>query len=55
MSAQKVSYKAGTVEGFAEDSNMSQASTVQAFMISSILSHMKDVAALIPIKNLACS
>ena len=51
----KVSYKAGTVEGFAENCELSQATTVQAFMICSVLSHVKDVAALVPIKNLtAC-
>lgn len=51
----KVSYKAGTVEGFAENCDMSEATTVQAFMMSSILSSKKDVAALIPIKNLTAS
>ena len=45
----KVSYKAGTVEGFAENCDMSQATTVQAFMMSSILSSKKDIAALVPI------
>jgi len=51
----KISYKAGTVEGFATNCDMSQATTVQAFMICSILSSKKDIAALIPIKNLTAA
>ncbi len=51
----KVSYKAGTVEGFAENCDVSEATTVQAFMMSSILSSKKDIAALIPIKNLTAT
>src|SRR6218665_1925937 len=48
----KVTYKAGTVKGFAANCDMTQATTVQAFMICSILSHRKDIAALVPVKNL---
>ena len=48
----KVSYKGGTVKGFAANCDMTQATTVQAFMICSILSHRKDIAALVPVKNL---
>jgi len=51
----KVSYKAGTVAGFAENGDMVHATTVQAFMISSILSNKKDMAALVPIKNLTAA
>ena len=51
----KVGYKAGTLEGFATNCDMTQATTVQAFMITSVLSNNKDVAALVPVKNLtAC-
>src|SRR5688572_19396963 len=48
----KVSYKGGTVKGFAANCDMTQATTVQAFMICSILSRRKDIAALVPVKNL---
>jgi hypothetical protein len=48
----KISYKAGCVDGFAVNCDLSQATTVQAFMISSVLSSQKDIAALVPIKNL---
>jgi hypothetical protein len=40
----KVSYKAGTVEGFAENCDMSQATTVQAFMIMFYLSSLLQLA-----------
>jgi len=39
------------VKGFAANCDMTQATTVQAFMICSILSHRKDIAALMPVKN----
>jgi len=50
----KVTYKGGRLEGFAENSgsDVVQATTVQAFMISSIFSKHKDIAALQPVKNL---
>src|SRR6218665_1349082 len=48
----KVTYKAGIVKGFDGNCDMTQATTVQAFMICSILSHRKDIAALVPVKNL---
>jgi hypothetical protein len=40
----KVSYKAGTVEGFAENCDMSQATTGQAFMIMFYLSSLLQLA-----------
>jgi hypothetical protein len=51
--APKVAYKGGRLEGFAENSGSGvvQATTVQAFMISSVLSKHKDVAALQPVKT----
>jgi len=49
----KVNYKGGSLQRFAENSvDCVEASTVQAYMISSVLSKHKDVAALQPIKNL---
>ena len=50
----KVAYKGGRLEGFAENSgsDVVQATTVQAFMISSVFSKHKDVAALQPVKNM---
>jgi len=52
----KVTYKGGNLQGFAENSTDSvQATTVQAYMIASVLSKHKDVAALQPIKNLEMS
>ena len=50
----KVTYKGGALQGFAENSasEPTEATTVQAFMLSSILSKHKDVAALLPVKNM---
>jgi len=48
----KVSYKGGALAGFAANCDLNQATTVQAFMICSVLSRNKDIAALVPIKNL---
>jgi hypothetical protein len=50
----KVSYKGGSLNGFAENdsSDLVKATTVQAFMISSVLSKHKDVAALVPVTNM---
>ena len=52
----KVAYKGGSLHGFATNigtlSDTVEATTVQAFMISSILSKNKDVVALQPVKNL---
>lgn len=49
----RVTYKGGNLQGFAENStDCVEATTVQAYMISSVLSKHKDVAALQPIKNL---
>jgi len=51
----RISYKAGTMEGFAVNFDLSQATTVQAFMMCSVLSSHKNIAALVPIKNLTAS
>jgi hypothetical protein len=50
----KITYKGGSLQGFAENtpSDSVEATTVQAFMLTSILSKHKDVAALQPVKNL---
>lgn len=50
----KISYKGGSLYGFADNSSSDsvQASTVLAFMVSSILSKHKDIAALVPVKNM---
>jgi len=62
----KITYKGGSLHGFAmncvtssssssSSSNTVEAGTVQAFMISSVFSKNKDVAALQPVKNLDTS
>ena len=55
----KIAYKSGSLQGFAtnmgQSSNTDEASTVQAFMLASIFSKNKDVAALQPVKNLDTS
>lgn len=52
----KISYGANEIFGTASNSlNVDYASTVQAFMIKSILSKNKDIAALFPVKNLDAS
>jgi len=52
----KIAYKSGSLQGFATNMGQStdtvEASTVQAFMLASIFSKNKDVAALQPVKNL---
>jgi hypothetical protein len=48
----KTTYKAGCLVGMASNSPDDEATTVQAFMICSLLSSNKDVAALIPVQNL---
>jgi hypothetical protein len=49
----KITFKAGNLDGFANNtSSMMQATTVQAFMISSLLSNNTDMAALVPVKNI---
>jgi len=57
--SQKIAYKGGSLQGFATNvdalSDSVEASTVQAFMISSIFSKNKDVVALQPVKNLVTS
>ena len=55
----KVAYKGGNFQGFTMNvgasSDTVEATTVQAFMISSIFSKNKDVVALQPVKNLETS
>ena len=55
----KVAYKGGNLQGFATNVGASadavEASTVQAYMISSVFSKNKDVVALQPVKNLETS
>lgn len=50
--ANKMAYKEGKLEGSASNSSLTEASTAQVFMISSILSKYKDVVAIIPMKNM---
>jgi hypothetical protein len=45
-------YKGGHVIGMAVNSPLEQATTVQTFMLCSLLSSNKDVADLVPVKNL---
>lgn len=48
-----VTYKGGSLQGFAENSlECIEATTVQAFMLSSITSKQKDIAALLPVKHI---
>jgi THAP domain/Transposase protein len=51
----KQTFKGGYVSGFAANSPLDQASTVQTFMLSSLLSPNKDVAAMVPVKNLTAA
>lgn len=55
----KIAYKGGALQGFATNTSPSsdtvEASTVQAYMLASIFSKNKDVAALQPVKNLDTS
>ena len=48
----QISYKCGELQGLAENCDLEEASTVQVFMISSLLSDSKDVAAIVPVKNM---
>lgn len=50
--AHHLSYKEGKLEGSASNCSVSEASTAQVFMISSLLSKNKDVAAIVPVKNI---
>jgi CO/xanthine dehydrogenase Mo-binding subunit len=52
MSIIRSSYKGGRIVGMASNAVGSEASTVQAFMMCSLLSSNKDVAAMVPVKNL---
>ena len=49
---QNASFKGGSIQGFASICSSQSATTVQAFMISSVLSNDKDVVALVPVINL---
>ena len=48
----KITYKGGCFVGMASNSPIDEATNVQAFMICSLLSSNKDVAALIPVKSM---
>jgi hypothetical protein len=48
----RATYTGGHVIGMAVNSPLEQATTVQTFMLCSLLSSNKDVAALVPVKNL---
>jgi hypothetical protein len=48
----KSTYKSGKISGMASNNVNVEASTVQTFMFCSLLSSNKDVAALVPVKNL---
>jgi hypothetical protein len=48
----KTSYKGGCITGLASNKTLEQATTVQVFMCCSLLSKNKDVAAMVPVKNL---
>jgi len=48
----KTTYKGGSLTGMASNIPSEQASTVQTFMMCSLLSPNKDVAAMVPVKNL---
>lgn len=49
------SFKGGSIVGFALNEPTKKATTVQAFMISSILSKDKEVVALVPVVNLTAA
>ena len=48
----RASYKGGCIVGKASNDPLNEATTVQTFMICSLLSPNKDVAAVVPVKNL---
>ena len=50
--SQKIAYKGGSLHGFATNVDNVEASTVQAFLVSSLYSKNKDVVALQPVKKL---
>jgi hypothetical protein len=51
----KRSYKSGGVVGLASNRPDEEATTVQAFMMCSLLSSNTDMGALVPVKNLNAS
>jgi len=55
--SQKISYKGGSLQGFATNTrrDSTEATTVQAYMLGCVLSKNKDVVALQPVKNLDAS
>jgi len=55
--SQKIAYKGGSLHGFATNTgrDSTEATTVQAYMLGSVLSKNKDVVALQPVKNLDAS
>jgi len=48
--ASQVSLKSGNIQGFASNCTLEEASTVQVFLISSLMSNNKHVAAMVPVK-----
>lgn len=51
----KASFKGGCITGKASNSPLEEATTVQTYMISSLFSPNKDVAAMVPVKNLTAA
>jgi hypothetical protein len=49
------SFKAGNLQGFACNSPTQQATTVQAFMMASVLSKDRDIVSLIPVINMTAA
>nr|XP_042911089.1 uncharacterized protein LOC122272083 [Parasteatoda tepidariorum] len=50
-----ISYKGKALYGFAENAVNTEATSVQAFMVSSIFSTYKDIIGLVPVKNMSAS
>jgi hypothetical protein len=51
----KTTYKGGCVTGMATNSPLHEATTVQTFMVCSLMSKNKYVAAMVPVKNLTAA
>lgn len=48
-------FKGGNIQGFASNNSQQQATTVQAFMIASVLSKDRDVVSLVPVVNMTAA